>query len=102
MGRERQCRRGSSAVPASSPSSHEATFPQIPHHVARTSKAYCHRLFARHRTNSLLVRHPINAVLVQQEDNLSIDEHVNGIGLGLEHVQGVGGGWETRESSGRW
>ena len=47
VGRESQCRRRSSAVPAPSPSSHEATYQQIPHHVALTLVAQCNAEVSR-------------------------------------------------------
>ena len=47
VGRERQCRRRSSAGPAPSPSSHEATYQQIPHYVALTANARCNALKPR-------------------------------------------------------
>ena len=47
VGRERQCRRDSSAVPASSPSSDEETYPQMPHHVALTLIANCNTSLVR-------------------------------------------------------
>jgi len=39
VGRESQCRRRSSAVPPPPPTSDEATYQQIPHHVALTFTA---------------------------------------------------------------
>jgi len=45
--RESQCRRRSSAGPPPSPSSHEATYQQIPHHVALTARAHCNAAYCR-------------------------------------------------------